>query len=199
MALTTPNLELKEIMSIFDNCSVIASSQSSEWVKKDDMEVIFKKIDTIGTPEIDILLRLFTLFDVNGDDTVNFKDYLAGILGCITSAKIPEKLKSAISLYDKKESTNYCSKGDVRRVLVSVNNVASYFGDLVVSAQEIETCTVDAFKTLSAESGKGVSTDAVVEFLLQHPTIQTFLRGEGSIRYGLAETYPPIEEPTKKK
>lgn len=204
IALTTQNIEIKELTILLDSFKEYSAANNTEWVPKAELEAALKKVENFSVSDQDIFLKLFTLFDVNGDNTVNFKDYTAGIIGSITSNAVGVKLLAAMNVYeDAEQAPGACSRGELKRMLSSVNNIASYFGDAAITGEEIENCTLEAFKEVpvvkTKAKGSYISSEAAIGFVETHESLQKFLRGEGTIRYGLAETYPPIEEDGGKK
>ena len=76
------------------------------------------------------------------------------------------------------------SKTDMFKVLSSLNSTASYFGDAVMSRDELDAMVEDVFR--SAEVGHTSSlnyTDAM-DTMVAHPILTTFVNGGGTVRYG---------------
>lgn len=183
IALTTPNIEQKEMIFLLGEFKKIAAEKSSEWVSRAEAEATFKKFEKSDASDLELLMNLCTLFDVNGDETLNYKDFVSGVQACITNEKIASKLKISLDIYDA-EGGGFCTRGDVKKTLQSINNVASYFGDPVLTNNEVETVSFDLFKSIPKNARQAITHESCIEQLLGHPSVQTFLKGEGNVRFG---------------
>lgn len=185
VAATTPAIEMKEMSAIKAELLKLVTAKETEAFAKYELDEAIKKSGKFEPSDLEIFAKLFILFDVKGDETANYKDFLAGIVGCLTSATLLEKLKFTIELYDSNNS-GYISKLDLKRLLGSINLVASYFGDPVLAYSDIETITQDTFKAVSDGSGKGQMKCGIecMEFILSHQLVQIFMLGEGKVRFG---------------
>ncbi len=183
MTLTTPNIESKEIDVLVTELRSIAKAKNSEYVDKPEIDLVLKKLDKLDASDLELFAKLFTLFDMKGDATVNFRDYLAGIAGCLVTGKISDRIKFALSIFDD-NSNGVCLKGEVKRALSSINNVAAYFGDPVLNTAEIDEILLALFAAIPKVTGQYVDHTAVIDFLLEHPLVLVFVRGEGKAKFG---------------
>ncbi len=187
ITLTTPNIESAEIGVLVNEFRTAAKSKgNSELFDKSDVDLILKKLEKLEASDLELFNRLFTLFDIKGDGTVNYKDYLAGIAGCIVTGKLNDRLKLAISVYDD-NNASICLKGEVKRALHSINNVASYFGDPVMMTSEVDEVVLQLFEAVPKVVGQYRPHEPVIEFLVANETVQSFVKGEGKARFGLME------------
>eukprot|EP00968_Pinguiococcus_pyrenoidosus_P023095 scaffold3541_cov252-Pinguiococcus_pyrenoidosus.AAC.9 len=74
--------------------------------------------------------------DKAGDDQINFREFVVGIAPLITG-DVMDKLSFAFNLYDL-EGNNRITQAEMLFVLTSINSTASYFGDPVMTAEQIE-------------------------------------------------------------
>jgi Ca2+-binding EF-hand superfamily protein len=186
MTLTTQNIEANEIAVILNELRNLSKAKSSESFDKSEVDAALNKVEKLEASDLELFSKLFTLYDVKGDGTVNYKDYMSGIAGCLLTGKMIEKLKIALSIFDE-NSTNLCLKGDVKRTLYSINNVASFFGDPVLTTGELDEVILQLFEAVPKVTGQFRAHEPVLEFLVLHPTIQAFAKGEGRARFGLME------------
>jgi Ca2+-binding EF-hand superfamily protein len=186
MTLTTQNIEANEIAVILHELRTLSKAKNSESVDKPEVDTALKKVDKLEPSDLELFAKLFTLYDVKGDGTVNYKDYISGIAGCLLTGKIIEKLKIALSVFDE-NANNLCLKGDVKRTLYSINNVASFFGDPVLTTGELDEVVLQLFETVPKVTGQFRAHEPVLEFLVLHPSIQAFAKGEGRARFGLMD------------
>jgi len=137
MAVVTPTIELKEMTNLKTELMNISKQKGTEMIAKKELDDSLKKAGKFDTSDLDVFAQLFILFDFQGDDTVNWRDYLAGIVTCLTSITLTERLKFALNIYDIGNAGSI-TKADLRRLLRAVNFVASYFGDPVLSLKDVE-------------------------------------------------------------
>lgn len=176
MAATSLNLEEAEFQAIADKlkdlkiCSRVAFDEAVATVEK------------FEEPDKDILSRLFTLYDTSGESTIETAVYLAGVGGCLCSGTNAEKLTIACKLYDL-AGTGILDRADYGKVLSSINLTSSYFGDPVVSAEDIDKCVYATFQH-NPEPADPMAIDDAIPHIIDHEVVVTFVKGEGSIRFG---------------
>lgn len=189
MASVTPAIEQKELTILRTELLKISNTKNSEMIVKSELDDALKKSGKFDAADLDIFAKLFTLFDT-GDEAVNFRDYLAGLSACLLSLKVPERLQFVFGTFDQ-DSSNTITKASLKRALVSINSVASYFGDPVLTLKDLDQITVETFEGITGGTSKTMPIDPLVEFLLKHPLVQVFMAGEGKVRFGAAELNPP--------
>jgi Ca2+-binding EF-hand superfamily protein len=186
LAITTPNIELKEFEKLLSLCRKLASEKQTDAFSKDELAGILKQVEKFAPPDTELFQQLFVLFDETGYEVVDYKNYLSGACVCLLSNNNAEKLKFAFSVYDTEEKGTL-SRGDTKRCLLSVNGAAAYFGDPVLDPKEIDEFTLQLSKEIKSKAGSGVSIDESISYLLQHPTIIKFMKGEGHVKFGSPE------------
>ena len=183
VARTTPNIELTEFQLILSDLKTVASETASDWISREAFDAAIRKIDKFEAPDIDIFVKLFTLYDVQGNNTVDYKDYVAGAACCLCTASNSQKLAFAMPIYDS-NMTKCLLKGDLKKLLHTINNVTSFFGDPVIRPNQIDTLIFDVYKAFPSSAGRGVEFESCIEALLAHDIVKMFLNGEGRLRFG---------------
>lgn len=141
-------------------------------------------LEFVGIVESDaeILDRLFTMFDKTGDNQVNFREFAVGISPLI-SGDVVDKLQFSFGLYDM-DNTGQIRPNEMIFVLTSMNNVASYFGDPVMTHEQIEQLVDDIFKEADVSHSGALSYEEYLAAVSDHPILVQFITGQGSVRYG---------------
>lgn len=167
--------KFKEISSRHGNPTMINRTEFSEALT----------IVGINQNDADILDRLFTMYDKTGDDQITYKDFIAGISPLISGTHI-EKIDFAFRLYDS-EGTGYLRASDMLNILSQMNRVASYFGDPVMTEEQIASVIEDVLDMAGA-GGDGMAASLhyaeYVKVIGDHPLTNTFITGGGTVQYG---------------
>ena len=183
VARTTPNIEIPEFQTILADLKLSAADSKSDWITRDVFDTAIKKVEKFEPSDVDIFVKLFTLFDVQGNNTVDYKDFIAGASTCLTTAQNSEKLQFAMAIYDS-SNTKCILKGDLKKLLYTINNVTSFFGDPVIRPNQIDTIVFDVYKAFPSSAGKGIGFDVCIEALLANEIVKVFLNGGGRLRFG---------------
>ena len=146
-----------------------------------DFDEIIRTMENLESSDAELLDRLFTMFDTSGDSQIDYRDFIVGIAPLINGS-ILDRLKFAFQLYDV-ENIGTVQMGEMKRVLTAINNVASYFGDPVVTSDQIEEVTVDVFKR-SSNPAAPLRYQEHMQFLSEHPIVILFATGKGTERFG---------------
>lgn len=140
----------------------------------------------INQNDADILDRLFTMYDKSGDDQINWKDLLVGVAPLISGTHV-EKIDFAFRLYDV-EGTSYLKAKEMANCLSQMNRVASYFGDAVMTEEQITQIILDVIE-LAGGSPEGLNTSLhyseYIKIISDHPTVNIFVSGGGTVQYGM--------------
>lgn len=143
----------------------------------------------INQNDADIFDRLFTMYDKTGDDQIVFKEFIVGISPLISGSHA-EKIDFAFLLFDLEES-GFLRANDMINVLSQMNRVASYFGDPVMTEDQIASVILDIVDLagLSADGlAASLSYAEYSKIIAEHPMIQTFISGGGSVQYGVSRS-----------
>jgi hypothetical protein len=186
LAVTTPNIETKELEKFLTLLRNLSTQKQSDVLTKDELQTVLKQVEKFAPPDVELFTQLFVLFDETGHDIVDYKNFLAGSAVCLLSLPLRDKLKFGFSVYDS-EGANASLRGDVKRLLLSINQTAAYFGDPVLAPKDIEALVLQLFKDIQSKGAKGIPHNEIIEYLLQNPLIVGFMKGEGNVRFGSAE------------
>jgi Ca2+-binding EF-hand superfamily protein len=143
----------------------------------------------INQNDADIFDRLFTMYDKTGDDQIMFKEFIIGICPLISGTH-GEKIEFALQLYDTEESS-ILKANEMINVLSQMNRVASYFGDPVMTEDQVATVILDVVD-LAGLSADGLAASLYyteyTKVISEHPMVQTFITGGGSVQYGVSRS-----------
>ena len=180
------HLEKREIAALLNKFKEVASREGQNAMinRVDFTEVL--SIVGINQNDADILDRLFTMYDKSGDDLINYKDFIVGIAPLISGTHV-EKIDFAFRLYDI-EGTSYLKAKDMINVLSQMNRVASYFGDPVMTEEQVASVITDV-QEMTGGSADGLN-DAIhyieyIKIISDHPVVNTFISGGGTVQYGM--------------
>jgi Ca2+-binding EF-hand superfamily protein len=181
IASTTPNIERNEVDKLYRLLNDAQSqSESLEILSRDTLDSCLKQMEKFTPSDTELFVQLFTLFDNEGHDTVDFKSFVTGSCICLISESAVNKLKWGLSVF---ESRTDCARGDVKKLLLAINLTAAFFGDPVLPTNEIDLLTVELFKEVPSVAGR-ISQEECVAYLLKHPLVIQFLTGQGIVKFG---------------
>lgn len=184
LATTTPNIEQAEIHKLHRLLSEVqATREAPNTLARDDLLACLKQIEKFTPSDSELFIQLFTLFDNEGHDQVDFKSFFTGSSICLLSQPAKDRLRWGLGVFDESKT---CVRGDVKKLLVAINQTAAFFGDPVLSPNDIDTLTIEMFKVIPSAGGR-ISQDECVDYLLQHPLVLLFLAGEGTVEFGSPE------------
>jgi Ca2+-binding EF-hand superfamily protein len=174
--LATLLTKFKEISGKEGSMSIINRSEFTEALT----------IVGINQNDADILDRLFTMYDKSGDDQINYRDFIVGIAPLISGTH-QDKIDFALRLYDA-EGSSHLKGREMVNVLSQMNRVASYFGDPVMTEEQIVSVVKDV-QELAGGSIDGLNDNVhyveYIKFISDHPIVNTFITGGGSVSYGM--------------
>lgn len=116
---------------------------------------------------------------------VYFKDFTVGIAPLISGTHA-DKIDFALHLFDT-ENTGYMRASDMVRVLTQMNRVASYFGDPVMTEEQISALVCEVLGVSAAERDALAVQVSYLDYVLsiaEHPTVVSFVNGGGAVYYG---------------
>jgi hypothetical protein len=180
MAFTTPNIEKDELTSLSSKMREVALLAGTEnMIGREGFEESCKSISKFEDPDNELLNNMFTMFDIDGENQIIYKEFAAGIGGCFITGTLIDKLNFAFTLYDNEETDEF-TKSDIKKILNALNNVASYCGDPVVSSDKIEIVAQETFANVD---GQVTNKDAAIQFISNHQETMLFCAGKGSTRF----------------
>jgi Ca2+-binding EF-hand superfamily protein len=143
IASTTPNIERNEIEKLYRLIiEAQAQNETPDVLSRETFNSCLKQVEKFTPSDTELFSQLFTLFDNEGHDNVDFKSFITGSSICLTSQSAPDKLKWGLTVFD---GSNDCSRGDVKKLLMAINSTAAFFGDPVLPNSEIDLLTVEMF------------------------------------------------------
>ncbi len=163
--------KFREIASREGNASVLSRVEFTEALS----------IVGINQNDADIMDRLFTMYDKTGDDNINWRDYIVGLSPLISGTHV-DKIDFAMRLYDV-EGTSYLKVNEMGNVLSQMNRVASYFGDPVMTEEQITQVVLDVLD-MAGGSPDGLMASLhyseYIKIIGEHPLVNTFIAGGGA-------------------
>jgi len=186
MAFTTPNIEKDELLALAKKMQELVkaapvSSNDTNAISKSQVEDALKAITKFEPSDVELFTSVFTMMDNAGENIINYREYISGISGCLVSGVFMDKLDFAFTIYDVEE-TGELSRADMKKVLNALNNVASFFGDPVMTSEQIDSAVIDIFKN-NGPSPVMSRADGV-NLAATHNTTELLLLGRGTVRYG---------------
>lgn len=189
MALTTPNINATTLTQLTTKMKQVAEASGlTELVTKTELEEALKTVETFDDSDSELFRAAFTMFDNAGENQINFKEFIAGMAGCLLNDSIKEKLVLACKLYDT-DATGQLARGDFKKVLYAINNTASYFGDAVLTPEAIDGALVDTFNAVGDACNSttpllSARIQDFVDHLAEHRQVENFSTGKGLVRFG---------------
>lgn len=133
--------------------------------------------------DVDVFDQLYTMWDKTGECKVNVVLFLSGTSPLASATDVASKLLFAMEMYDVKK-TGIMRRADMIKILGGINATASYFGDAVITPQQIEIVVEEAFQTKQE-----IYYLEYIDRLATHPSILQFVNGAGTMRYGTGKTH----------
>mmetsp|Transcript_17756 Transcript_17756/g.46473 ORF Transcript_17756/g.46473 Transcript_17756/m.46473 type:complete len:222 (-) Transcript_17756:111-776(-) len=114
-------------------------------------------LEGVGIVESDseILDRLFIMLDKTGDQQINFREFICGIAPLITGT-VSEKLSFAFELYDM-DGSGVVKKAEMNFILRAMNDTASYFGDPVMTQDQIAILVDEIYEKFGESRASSLS------------------------------------------
>lgn len=162
----------------------LSSSSNQTMILRKKFTALLKDVG-INQNDADILDRIFTMYDDNDEDMICFKDFLVGIspLVCDQTGTPLEVLKFAFHLYDD-ENTSRLLVTDMINVILQINRVASFFGDPVLTEEQVAMVIRNSLNLNEATFTSLIAYDDYLRAISDHPLVDTFLSGNGVVQYG---------------
>jgi len=154
---------------------------SEEEIKK--LHAHFKKISTsiqndgvidlaefqqaLGLKNSAFAERLFTVFDMNKDAVINFKEFVCGLSVFCAKGTLDEKLQLSFRIYDHDED-GFIDKGELMNMLRAI-----MFDNLIfnLSEQHMKALVDSTFSEADINGDGLISFQEYRELVIKHPTI----------------------------
>ena len=150
-------------------------------IKKDQFEEALDNCD-VTKSDRDVLQRLFVMLDRTGEDQIAHTEFMIGICPFISGTTLAV-VQLAFELYE--DTSDNIIYSDLRFILMTINTVASYFGDPVMRTDQVDALVDDAAEKLDLppKSGTLIMGD-LAPFVANHELTKDFIEGRGTSRYG---------------
>ncbi|KAJ1452105.1 hypothetical protein M885DRAFT_445542 [Pelagophyceae sp. CCMP2097] len=147
-------------------------------------EEFTEAVDAVDVSESDreILERLFVMLDKTGEDRINHKELVVGITPFI-SASTAVKLEFAFEMFDA-DGAGKLKHADFRFVVMTLNAVASYFGDPCMQTERIDAFVDEAARHLDADTTGFLAILGLGAWCAEQPITLDFIEGRGTSKYG---------------
>jgi len=176
------NLDKKELLSLHKKFQEIAERDGNpNTLSRHDFRDALEEVGIVESDK-EIVERLFTMLDKTGDEQINFREFVVGIAPLI-SGDVQDKLHFAFDLYDR-DGSGEIKAAEMSFILSSMNNVASYFGDPVMSQDQVEQLVEDIYKTHDTSGTNSLNYAEFIVAIAEHPLLVQFINGKGTVRYG---------------
>ena len=130
--------------------------------------------------DVEILERMFTMFDKMGAAAIDYREFLAG-LAPLVRGDVKARVLFGCEMFDVNDAGTI-KKHELALIVNAMNNVASWFGDPAVTPEEVDALCENVF--LESKDGVVVNYGEVVHQIVEDPAFRTFLAGQGSVHYG---------------
>lgn len=177
------DLERPVIQRMSEKLSDIAKREGSkDLVTKEEFAEALNGLE-ISQSDRDILDRIFVMLDRTGEDRINHREFIVGIVP-FALGKTEELIQMAFELFDS--ASDRITPQDLRFILMTLNTVASYFGDPVMTVAQVDKTVDDACEKLDPPPDKKnellmADTSA---YVADHEFVHEFVEGKGTSRYG---------------
>mmetsp|Transcript_14370 Transcript_14370/g.26116 ORF Transcript_14370/g.26116 Transcript_14370/m.26116 type:complete len:208 (-) Transcript_14370:46-669(-) len=140
----------------------------------------------VGIADVDldaeVLDKLFTMWDLNEVDRIPLLEFLTGVTPLTSWADVQSKLQFAFEVFDIHREGRL-RESDTLSVLASINSTAAYFGDPILTTDQIKEVIRKVYDVHQDREGFLCYRDHV-DKICAHKTIIQFINGQGPARYG---------------
>mmetsp|Transcript_26464 Transcript_26464/g.87598 ORF Transcript_26464/g.87598 Transcript_26464/m.87598 type:complete len:202 (+) Transcript_26464:79-684(+) len=176
------DVEKAQLIKLCFNLKDIGKRQGNpNIVTKEEFHEAFQGVD-VSQSDRDVFDRLFVMLDRTGEDRINHKEFMMGVCPFISGTTLAV-LQLAFELYE--DASDNIKYSDLRFILMTINTVASYFGDPVMRTDQVDELVDAAAEKLDLppKSGTLVMAD-LAPFVAGHDLVTDFIEGRGTSRYG---------------
>ena len=127
-----------------------------------------------------------TLRSKTGDDAIYHREFIAG-LSPLISADVKEKVDFAMQMFDS-DTIGTLKIDEVIKCFSAINRTAAYFGDPVLTEQQIIDLAEECFNAgdgVAGVKGKDFAYSDYSNAILDHPNFTIFVTGKGEAQYGV--------------
>ena len=149
-----------------------AQSQPTQCI---DRENFSAAAEIVGLHETDVEIadKLFTLFDVTGEDMVSYQTFVASF-AMLVRGTMADKLSFALQLYDQ-DLRRTMSQEDMVLLLGALASCMDFFGDMKLPSRRITALVENIFEESDKNEDNEIDyTEALVP-ITTHPIIHDFM------------------------
>jgi Ca2+-binding EF-hand superfamily protein len=170
---------LLKLRSLFQSSA--QNNGEPNFIPRTDFDNSLKALEgSLEAADLELLDRLFILFDESGECKIDYKDFLIGLSILITGTAV-EKLLFAFVIFDETNS-GVILPSEMKKIFLSLNLVTSFFGDPVVSNAQIKEVVIDSFT--AAQNPPQLQYSNHIDAIIAHPVVCQFINGKGTVRFG---------------
>ena len=158
----------------------VGDATGTSIISRADFDRCLSAAEAIQASDAEILDRIFTLLDKNGDNELDYRTYMMAV-STLISGNLSDKLTFAFGITDISRAGTI-SGSDMKRTLLIMNETASFFGDPVLEKNDISELVREIFE---AENVNGsIRYFDSINNIVSHKLVVAFLAGKGTERYG---------------
>jgi len=116
-----------ELRVLYEKLMLLASKQGNNNIVAREKFLKYLAMVEISEMDMEILKRMWILFEAEGDKKLNFKEFMCGI-SVLLKGDLVEKLKVSLNMYDM-DNTGRLNKVEMAHALHAMNTAVSFFGD----------------------------------------------------------------------
>eukprot|EP00736_Rhodelphis_marinus_P010772 Rmarinus@m.7424 len=157
----TTNFTLDEIKALYKHFQDISSAEVDDGVI-DKAE--FQK--SLGLRDGLFVDRMFGLFDANGDQEINFREFIVGLSVFCPRAEVKDKMKFSFQVYDF-DGDGYITKEELKQMLEAtlVEN------NLSLTGQQVDDLVTATFQEADTDGDGTISFEEYCAMVEKHPTM----------------------------
>lgn len=130
----------------------------------------------IRKSDLEILNKMFILFDETGDAMVDWKCFLTGLCLLMKAATFDEKLSFSFSLFDE-EGNGHISKAACEAALKAMNETIGWFGDTNLSDHDLEQMIEQHFVGHpSVDAGGKYKYEGNLSAISKNPALESIIK-----------------------
>lgn len=181
LARTMP-LSKHQLVDLKHECIVVTCGCQFQSFTIDRESFRVALLDTmVEDGDTDILDSLFTMWDMMGNDSIQYREFLVGVSPLASGHRdsLGSTLHYTLALMDTAQSGRI-TPYNLTKVLKAINSTASFLGDGVLRNAELQEIVSDVF---GPSMSQAMSHHDVVPRLIVHPKVHKFIDGKGATKY----------------
>eukprot|EP00002_Diphylleia_rotans_P007663 TRINITY_DN17310_c0_g1_i1.p1 TRINITY_DN17310_c0_g1~~TRINITY_DN17310_c0_g1_i1.p1 ORF type:complete len:199 (+),score=60.60 TRINITY_DN17310_c0_g1_i1:67-663(+) len=157
----TTHFSQDEILKLYDQFKKISGSIEAD-------NVIDKRefLQALGFKDSEVADRLFRVFDKNGDGSINFREFVAGLSIFCNRGTLEEKLKLTFRIYDV-DNDGHIDKEE----LMSMLKASLLDNSIEIPEEHLRALVDETFAETDANGDGKISFEEYREMVMKHPHI----------------------------